>query len=82
MECPSKPTRDGADHGLECFLKERGLVFHEVNIEEDLDAKEIILRVNHGRRRIPTLNVGERHFACSPFSVHKLAAGLNIPVNK
>jgi mycoredoxin len=64
------------------FLKERGVEFHEVNIEEDHEAESIVLKANHGRRRVPTLKVGDRYFACSPFNAHKLAEELNIPLNR
>jgi glutaredoxin len=64
------------------FLKERAVAFHEVNIEEDPEAEEIVLRANHGRRKVPTLKVGQRYFPCSPFSAHKLAEELNIPLNR
>ena len=61
------------------FLKERGIAFEEVNIEEDTEGEEIVIRANRGRRRVPTLKVGERSFACSPFNAHLLAAELKIP---
>jgi mycoredoxin len=61
------------------FLKERGVAFEEVNIEEDPAGEEIVIRANHGKRRVPTLKVGERYFACSPFNAHLLAAELKIP---
>jgi mycoredoxin len=48
------------------FLKERGVEFQEVNIEDDPDAEEIVLRANHGRRRVPTVKVGHRYFASVP----------------
>jgi mycoredoxin len=64
------------------FLRERGVEFHEINIEEDPEAEELVLRANHGRRKVPTLRVGERYFSCSPFNAHKLAEELNIPLNK
>jgi mycoredoxin len=64
------------------FLKERNVEFHEVNIEQDHEAEAVVLRENHGRRRVPTLKVGDRYFACSPFNAHKLAEELNIPLNK
>jgi glutaredoxin len=64
------------------FLKERGVVFQEVNIEEDPAAEEIVLRANNGRCRVPTLKVGQRYFACSPFSAHRLAEELKIPLNR
>jgi mycoredoxin len=64
------------------FLKERGVEFQEVNIEEDPEAEALVLRANQGRRRVPTLKVGKRYFACSPFNAHKLAEELNISLNK
>jgi len=63
------------------FLRQRGVAFNEVNIEDDPEAEEIVLRVNHGRCRVPTLKVGERYFACSPFNARQLADELNIPLN-
>ena len=64
------------------FLKERGVQFHEVDIDTDEESEELVLRVNKGRRKVPTLKIGERYFACSPFSASQLADELNIPLNK
>jgi glutaredoxin len=64
------------------FLKDRGIEVQEVNIEDDPDAEDLVIRVNHGRRKVPTLQVGDRYFACSPFSAAKLAAELNLPLNR
>jgi len=64
------------------FLKERGISFREVNVDEDPDAEELILRVNHGRRKVPTLEVDGKFFSCSPFDPYSLAENLNIPLNK
>ena len=64
------------------FLKERGLAFCEVNIEQDAAAEELVLRANRGKRKVPTFAVGERYFACSPFSAAQLASELNIPLNR
>lgn len=61
------------------FLKERGVEFREVNIEEDPDAEDLVLRVNNGRRKVPTIQNGEHFFACSPFNPAKLAHELNLP---
>jgi len=41
----------------------------------------LVLRVNHGRRKVPTLEVGGRYFACSPFDPEQLAEELNLPLN-
>lgn len=63
------------------FLKERGVAFEEVNIEEDPEGEEIVIRANNGKRKVPTLKVGERYFACSPFNARQLADELKIPLN-
>jgi glutaredoxin len=64
------------------FLKERSMEFEDVNIEESREAEELVLRVNHGRRRVPTLKVGDRYIACSPFNPLQLAKELQIPLNR
>jgi mycoredoxin len=64
------------------FLKDRGVSFVDVNIDEDVDAEDLVLKVNDGRRKVPTLKVGERYFACSPFDPYQLSSELNIPLNK
>lgn len=64
------------------FLKDRGVEFKEVNIEQDPAAEAIVLQANNGRRKVPTLRVGERFFSCSPFDAQKLADELHIPLNK
>lgn len=63
------------------FLRRRGVEFEEVNIENDPDAEDLVLEVNKGRRRVPTIKVGERFFACSPFNPQQLAEELQIPLN-
>jgi glutaredoxin len=63
------------------FLKERGVEFREIDIEEDPSAEEIVIKANDGRRRVPTLEIGGRYFACSPFKAEELAENLNIPLN-
>lgn len=66
---------------VKSFLKERGVPFVEVMIEENPAAEELVLRVNQGRRKVPTIRVGQRYFACSPFSAYKLASELGIGLN-
>jgi glutaredoxin len=63
------------------FMKERGVEFREVDVEKDPSAEAIVLEANEGRRKVPTIRVGERYFACSPFDAEKLAAELNVPLN-
>jgi glutaredoxin len=63
------------------FLRERGVEFREVDIEKDPSAEEVVLRANDGRRKVPTMEIGGRYFACSPFDAEELAENLNIPLN-
>ena len=63
------------------FLKERGVEFREVNIEEDPSAEEIVTKANEGKRIIPTLEIGGLYFSCSPFDAEQLAEELKIPLN-
>jgi glutaredoxin len=63
------------------FLQERGLDFSEVDIDEEPDAEELVLEVNDGRRKVPTIKFGDRYFACSPFDPYQLSSELNIPLN-
>ena len=66
---------------VKSFLKQRGVEYREVNIEEDPSAESIVIRANRGKRKVPTLKVGERYFACSPFNPAQLAIELNVPLN-
>lgn len=62
------------------FLQERGIPFSEINIDEFPEAEDVVLRANNGRRKVPTVSVDGRYFACSPFDPHQFAEELNIPV--
>lgn len=64
------------------FLRERGVAFREVNIDDVPEAEELVIRVNRGRRKVPTLAVEGRYFACSPFDPYQLASELKIPLNR
>jgi mycoredoxin len=66
---------------VKSFLKQRGVAYKEVNIEYDEAAEAVVLEANRGKRKVPTLKVGERYFACSPFNPVELAAELNVPLN-
>jgi glutaredoxin len=63
------------------FLQQRGVAYLEVNIEEDPSAEDIVRKANQGKRKVPTLKVGDRYFACSPFNAAALALELNVPLN-
>lgn len=68
-------------HRAKLFLRERGVSFHEVNIDRSPEAEALVLRVNHGRRKIPTFEVDGRYFSSSPFDPYQLAEELKIPLN-
>ncbi len=63
------------------FLNERGVTYREVNIDEDVAAEDLVLRVNEGLRKVPTIQVDGRYFACSPFDPYLLSEELKIPLN-
>jgi len=63
------------------FLTQRGIAYREVNIETDAEAEAIVLKANRGKRKVPTLKLGERYVACSPFNPAELAHELNVPLN-
>jgi mycoredoxin len=69
-------------HCAKQFLRERGVPFSEVDIDEDVDAEELVLEVNDGLRKVPTIKAGDRYFACSPFDPYLLSSELNLPLNK
>jgi mycoredoxin len=64
------------------FLRERGVFFEEINVDEDPEAEDLILRVNDGRRRVPTIELDGRYFSCSPFDPEQLASEFAIPLNR
>ena len=64
------------------FMKERGVEFREVDIEQDPTGEEIVIQANNGKRKVPTLQIGDRYFTCSPFNPVALALELKIPLNK
>jgi glutaredoxin len=63
------------------FLREHGVAWREVDIDESPDAEDLVLRVNQGRRRVPTIETEGRYFVCSPFDPSQLAEELQISPN-
>jgi mycoredoxin len=39
------------------FLEERGIAYEEIDIEQRPEAAEIVMRLNDGMRKVPTLDV-------------------------
>jgi len=65
-------------HRAKRFLKERGLSFDEINIEQSEGAIEFVMSVNQGKRRVPTFEVNGRTFHCSPYDPRKLSRELGL----
>ena len=42
---------------VKSFLTQRGISYREINIEDDDTAEEIVIKVNKGKRKVPTLKV-------------------------
>ncbi len=63
------------------FLKERGVQLEEINMDESPDAEDLVLRVNDGRRKVPTFDLNGEFFACSPFDPYFLAEKFGVPLN-
>ena len=64
------------------FLRDRGIAFREVNIDHDPDAEATVLRINNGKRKVPTLEIEGKYVTMSPFDASRLAQELKIPLNK
>lgn len=60
------------------FLRERGIGFEEINIEETEGAAETVVAHNGGKRKVPTFEVEGRYFACSPFDPQLLRRELHL----
>ena len=68
-------------HRAKKFLTERGW-FSRSEYRRRVDAEDFVMEVNEGRRKVPTIKIGERFFACSPFDPYQLSSELKIPLNK
>lgn len=60
------------------FLKENGIDFEEINIEENDEAAEFVIRANGGKRKVPTFEIDGRTFNLSPFDAKKLRTELGL----
>ena len=60
------------------FLNERGIAYEEINIEETEGAAEYVMRVNAGKRKVPTFEVDGRTFNLSPYNELKFREELGL----
>lgn len=64
------------------FLRDRGIEVEEINIDESPDAEDLVMKVNDGRRKVPTFDLNGEFFACSPFDPYLLAEKFGVPLNR
>ncbi len=60
------------------FLKQHGIEVEEINIEEHDGAAEHVMKINDGKRKVPTFEIGEQVFSLSPYDERKLRVELGI----
>jgi len=58
------------------FLAERGVLYEEVDIEQNPDAAEIVMRLNDGMRKVPTLDVEGTMVSGDQFDAHRFERDL------
>ena len=60
------------------FLMERGIAYEEVDIEQKAGAAEHVMRINDGKRKVPTFEVEGRAFNLSPYDERRLKSELGL----
>jgi mycoredoxin len=60
------------------FLNDSGIAYEEINIEEQDGAAELVMRLNEGKRKVPTFEIDGRAFNLSPYDERKLRAELGL----
>ena len=60
------------------FLAEKGIGYEEIDIEATPGAAEIVMQANHGKRKVPTLDIDGRLVAVSPFNRRQLEEALGL----
>ncbi len=60
------------------FLKQHNVEVEEINIEEVEGTAEHVMKLNDGKRKVPTFEIGDRAFNLSPYDERKLRSELGI----
>jgi len=58
------------------FLDQNGIAYEGIDVDESEEGEELVLRVNDGRRKVPTFEIDGRYFSCSPYDRETLAREL------
>jgi mycoredoxin len=61
------------------FLAEKGISYEEIDIENSPEAAELVMKVNDGKRKVPTLDIDGKFVALSPFNQRVLEEALGLP---
>ena len=59
------------------YLDQQGIAYEEINLERAPEAAEFVKSVNQGKRKVPTLVVGDEVFHNSPYKRAILDAHFN-----
>ncbi len=60
------------------FLQEQGIAYEEIDIEQAEGAAEYVMKVNDGKRKVPTFEIDGRTFNLSPYDPRRLRAELGL----
>lgn len=60
------------------FLKEQGIAYEEIDIEQTEGAAEYVMSINGGKRKVPTFELDGRVFNLSPFNERKFREELGL----
>ncbi len=60
------------------FLKEQCIDYEEIDIEHTEGAAEYVMKVNDGKRKVPTFEIDGRAFNLSPYNERQLRAELGL----
>jgi glutaredoxin len=64
------------------FLREQGVHFEEVDVDESPEALAFVMSFNEGKQRTPTFDIDGDIFHCSPFDPQKLIRELGLPPSR
>ncbi|MBA3713104.1 MAG: glutaredoxin family protein [Pyrinomonadaceae bacterium] len=60
------------------FLNDNGIPYVEINIEEHDNAAEYVMKINHGKRKVPTFEIDGRAFNLSPYDERRFREELGL----
>ena len=60
------------------FLKEKQIAYEELDINADPEAAKFVMKVNDGKRKVPTFDVNGRVFSSSPFDPDQVSRELGL----